>query len=264
MKTLDQIEPREPIAQGISTFVISEPGSYYLTGNIQAPPDAAAIVISSGAVTLDLNGFCIFGNPASTADTAAIEVSTPNDEGNITVRNGSIRDVLSGGGIRADSTRMMVYEDLRILNLAGAALTGGDGSSADRCHVHGVTSGSGISLTGGNTSAVRSCIVTEVAGVGIGVQSGIVECCTVEVASIGIEVFSVGGVVDRCVCRQCATGIRASRHAMISNCVLRLNGTGIAADSSLIRGNILRNTVANITNISGGANSSIDNYLAPG
>jgi len=60
MKTLNQIEPRTPISS--LPFVISSPGSYYLTTNLSG---TSGITISSGNVTLDLNGFTLqgLGNP---------------------------------------------------------------------------------------------------------------------------------------------------------------------------------------------------------
>jgi hypothetical protein len=58
MKTLDQVEPRTPIAGGTSTVVISTAGSYYLAGNI-AVSSGNGVTITSSDVTLDLNGFGI-------------------------------------------------------------------------------------------------------------------------------------------------------------------------------------------------------------
>ena len=34
MKTLDEVEPRIPISQGDLPLTITQPGSYYLTGNL--------------------------------------------------------------------------------------------------------------------------------------------------------------------------------------------------------------------------------------
>ncbi len=62
MKSLDQIEARRPIdptQPGFSTpYTISNPGSYYLTGNL-AVTAGDAIVIAVDGVTLDLNGFTL-------------------------------------------------------------------------------------------------------------------------------------------------------------------------------------------------------------
>src|SRR5437870_4623321 len=56
MKTLAQIEPRTAISS--APYVISLPGSYYLTTNVSVAA-SNAITISANQVTLDLNGFTI-------------------------------------------------------------------------------------------------------------------------------------------------------------------------------------------------------------
>src|SRR5688572_4518206 len=60
MKTLQQIEPRVPVTTaGTSAdyeFIISQPGSYYLQGNLLVTR-TNGIRIAAEGVTLDLNGF---------------------------------------------------------------------------------------------------------------------------------------------------------------------------------------------------------------
>jgi hypothetical protein len=45
--------------------VITQPGSYYLTGNITVPAGKSGVVFAARNVTLDLNGFTITGQPGS-------------------------------------------------------------------------------------------------------------------------------------------------------------------------------------------------------
>lgn len=59
MKTLDQVEPRTPISA--VPYTITEPGSYYLTGNMTMVAQGNAITIDADNVTLDLNGFTLDG-----------------------------------------------------------------------------------------------------------------------------------------------------------------------------------------------------------
>ena len=105
MKTLDQIEPRTPVntntAPGSSSaqFVISQPGSYYLTGNIMSANVSGlnGIEIVTNNVTLDLNGFSLLAvqNNASgnnTVHDSAIYLTSNCNY--ITVRNG----IISGWG----------------------------------------------------------------------------------------------------------------------------------------------------------------------
>jgi hypothetical protein len=65
MKSLDQIEARTIInstntpGDGSHDFIISAPGSYYLTGNLNIGGSASGIQVTATDVTIDLNGFRI-------------------------------------------------------------------------------------------------------------------------------------------------------------------------------------------------------------
>ena len=65
MKSLDQVEPRTIVnaantpGNSANTFIISSPGSYYLTGNLTGASGKHGISIQADDVTLDLNGFAI-------------------------------------------------------------------------------------------------------------------------------------------------------------------------------------------------------------
>ena len=58
MKTLEQVEPRTPISS--LPYTISEPGSYYVTGNLSST--GHGIIIQSSGVTVDLMGFSLIGD----------------------------------------------------------------------------------------------------------------------------------------------------------------------------------------------------------
>ena len=70
-KTLSQVEPRLAVSPGTtpgdaaSLYRISQPGSYYLTGNISVPPGLNGITILADDVTIDLGGFVI-SSPVAT------------------------------------------------------------------------------------------------------------------------------------------------------------------------------------------------------
>ena len=85
MKTLDQIEARTPIES--LPYVISAPGSYYLTKNLEFTATSGdAIRITSPNVTLDLGGFTLSSTAAVTG--RAIFVTGGID--NIAIKNGNI------------------------------------------------------------------------------------------------------------------------------------------------------------------------------
>src|SRR5262245_42065885 len=91
MKTLDQIEPRRPIAS--LPFNISQRGSYYLTGNLIGTADNNGIGIFTSDVTIDLCGFTVRGVATSVNGIVAGVGNT-----NIVVKNGIVRD-WGGNGV---------------------------------------------------------------------------------------------------------------------------------------------------------------------
>lgn len=93
MKTLDQVEARKPIPASPVTpisgphFTITEPGSYYFTGNVTVT-DGPGIVINADNVTLDLNGYTLACSASSELSSAGI-VSIVNRSG-LSITNGII------------------------------------------------------------------------------------------------------------------------------------------------------------------------------
>ncbi|MDB6020618.1 MAG: hypothetical protein JWQ04_475 [Pedosphaera sp.] len=127
MKSLDQIEPRTPVdaahAPGniYAEFVISQPGSYYLTTNLFGINGKDGIQIITNDVTLDLNGFTLFGVP--NAINGGIYIS--NQITSITVRNGVLSGWKSGAAIYCDG-RNVTFEHLAVSsNYSGIFCAGG-------------------------------------------------------------------------------------------------------------------------------------------
>jgi len=59
MKTLDQVEARTPISS--LPYTITQPGSYYLTADLQGVAGQDGIYVPVDNVTIDLNGFALIG-----------------------------------------------------------------------------------------------------------------------------------------------------------------------------------------------------------
>jgi parallel beta-helix repeat protein len=87
MRSLKQIEPRTPIAS--LPIAITECGSYYLTDCVNGSPGANGIVIQTGGVTLDLNGFTMRGGTGSQNGIVITPQATTG--GPILVRNGHLK-----------------------------------------------------------------------------------------------------------------------------------------------------------------------------
>ena len=117
MKSLDQIEART-IVNAANTpgdsgnlFIISQPGSYYLTTNLFGVSSKNGIEIVTNRVTLDLNGFALEGVTNSLSG-----IALPNACTNVTIQNGTISDwggygvVLTGSGLAIN----IVFERLNV------------------------------------------------------------------------------------------------------------------------------------------------------
>ena len=142
--TLPQVEPRIPISQPASgagfPIIISDPGSYFLTGNIAAPAGKDGIIIAAQRVTLDLNGFVLAGQPSQ----KGISDDNIDVRADLLIRNGAI----SGweDGIWAPFFVRSTFEDLRI--------TGHPGGNVQGIHV-------------GSGNTVRRVTATENGGAGL-------------------------------------------------------------------------------------------------
>ncbi|MCC6230852.1 MAG: hypothetical protein IT432_16700 [Phycisphaerales bacterium] len=98
-KTLTEVEPRIAInatntpGNATAEYIISTPGSYYLTGNITPGNGKSAIKIAASNVTLDLNGFLVTAGAGSLAGITTESIP----QANITITNGEVNNFASGG-----------------------------------------------------------------------------------------------------------------------------------------------------------------------
>jgi parallel beta-helix repeat protein len=162
-KTLDQVEPRTPIYS--LPFSISQPGSYYLTGNLTAAgPNVNGITITASDVTLDLSGFALSGQGGTTGDGVNVSVSVTN----VTVRNGVLRG-WGGRGVDADTAFNSQLADLRSSNNGGDGMSLGPGGIIMGCTAT-VNGGDGIEAL--SLCTVSGCTATRNAGNGITASAG--------------------------------------------------------------------------------------------
>ena len=172
MKTLDQIEARTAISS--APFTITQPGSYYLTTNLNVT-SGDAITINTNQVTLDLNGFTISSTTAS-ASGYAIQLAVPGGNSDITIFNGHIKSgvtnnagVFAGPGFRSGIDEPGVtVQNVRVTGVS----------------VSGILS-YGIYLGVNNSSVVESCTVKTVGYNGI-VADSVSRCTVNECGSYGI------------------------------------------------------------------------------
>jgi len=254
MKTLDEVEPRVAInatntpGDADSLFKITQPGSYYLTGNIQGVAAKHGIEIAASGVTLDLNGFDLVGVGGSLdgVSTAAGDLT------NIAVVNGSVRE---WGGDGVDLTSFFplncrvaevlatgntgngistvfggtVLNCSAIINTGNGIIIFGTGGMVSNCSAFNNT-GSGISTGTGGTVTNCSAFNNTGSGISTGTGGTVTNCSAFWNLANGITVLQ-GCTVTNCSARQnSANGINASLGCTVTNCSATSNGgDGISA-----------------------------------
>ena len=257
MKTLAQIEPRTPIS--FVPYTINTPGSYYLTTNVTGISASHGITITSGNVTLDLNGFTLSGVPGSFNG-----VNTPTSYTNVTVSNGSISSwSFSGVNISTGQPRNVVLHHLNVSACGVSGISAANAVISD-CTVTG-SGGDGIDAT---YCSMRDCTVDSCAGgYGINLQPGTAtHCLVIRGFASGIYCNSPGCVVSDNVVRNNNTGNfsgaagillndannRIENNQVFGNGVV---GAGISGATGYTGNIIIKNTVSG---------SGANNYVITG
>jgi hypothetical protein len=204
MKPLDQVEPRIAInavntpGDADSLFRIAEPGSYYLTGNVDGAPGKIGIEIAASGVTLDLGGFCLDGDVNGIIPSLdGVRVSVLRTS--ITVRNGAVRN-WGEDGIDLVSAQSGNVEDVMVDANSDHGIVVGPACTVERCGSSD-NGGDGIRLASGGGTA-RECTSSFNTGDGfrlIGAGSRVVACTAHTNSGDGIQV-DVAGVIQDNVC----------------------------------------------------------------
>lgn len=242
-KTLTEVEPRIAISAANtpgdndatpSVYKISQPGSYYLTGNITGASGKYVIQVDADDVTIDLNGFSINGVPGGRAGiTDRADEKLPPIT-NLTVRNGTIR-ACPGGGVSCFHIGAGRLEGLGLRNNGSSGVDWNGVLIAVDCTAAGHANGFGFSNQGSGvmtgctavsngtgfdisettlencsashnvngfflySSIARGCIATgnTASGIGVGVRSSAIDCL-VDGGTVGIDVFGPMTRVEGC------------------------------------------------------------------
>lgn len=254
MRTLSQVEPRTPISS--IPFIITQPGSYYLTSNLGGPGHVGnGIIIQTNQVTIDLMGFALIGG------TGTGVVVTGIGENRFHLRNGSILN-WGGDGIHALNSEGAIYEQLTLVGNGGSGLRAGLGARVTACAAisnqqYGLFVNSGV---------VRDCVARRNQGVGIYLFSGIIQHCAAELNESHGLVASRGVLVSDCVANDNkGDGIRLGLKCQAVRNVATGNGTGpgMAGITAMFGGNRIEdnhcseNNEAGIISDLGGGNDFI-------
>lgn len=228
-KTLSEVEPRIAIGPGntpgdaTAVFRITQPGSYYLTGNVAGVAGKNGIRVSAAAVTLDLNGFSVIGVAGALSG-----VFLDNVANYVMMKNGSVSD-WPLDGIDAGFNTHGRYERLFVTrNGAGAASRVGlrSGSSAIICDCD-ASYNTGVGFWCNEWCTISGCVATSNAFTGIVASAGAVVtgCSADQNGGSGIYV-GAGSAVTDCVANGSGggPGIYGTNQCTVRSCTVTASG----------------------------------------
>jgi parallel beta-helix repeat protein len=260
MKTLQDIEPRIPInavntpGDADSLFKITQPGSYYLTGNVQGVAGRKGIEVVASHVTIDMRGFDLVGAPGSLAGIDTNNGGAGGILGTV-IRDGTIRG-WGSDGIKGDQSEGN-FIHLVISEITGRGIAINTNSTIDNCLIYGCSL-DGISTS--NNVVIQNTICGGNGGSGIsaGTSSTVTRCAGYINAGAGIVIWGGKGTVSYCnATLNNGVGISGLDGSTISNCHADNNGQiGI----SVGEGGVIAQCASNDnigSGISAGATSTI-------
>lgn len=238
MKTLDQVEPRIPIdathtpGDATSLFKITQPGSYYLTGNITGVAGKDGILIVADGVTLNLNGYALIGVASSLGGIHSTALFS-----SLVIRNGVVSG-WGGTGIQATLASGVLCEDLVVtMNTGlgiqvGTGFTNSTGGVVQRCLA---TSNGGGGFAVGDGYTLDGCTAAINSGGGIkgGKGCSLAHCVAVATDSNGIGIdLSTGANIQSCVARANSgiAGIRTGDNSVVKDCTSETNTAGVGSN----------------------------------
>ncbi|HYC99625.1 MAG TPA: right-handed parallel beta-helix repeat-containing protein [Phycisphaerales bacterium] len=244
-------EPRTPISaattpgDATNLYLITQPGSYYLTGNINGVAGKRGIGIAVSGVSIDLNGFTMDGVAGSLMGIGAAASNLTA----LTVANGTIR-AWSVGVDFSTPDACRVQNIVATANRStGIRVSSESAVVACTAHANGF-----FGILAEYHSLIEGCTATGNTDDGITITSGRIHGCIAgDNGGSGIAASQTSTITDCVSFANARRGFSFFQCCAITGCVARENGTdGISAGSLChIRGNTL---AGNGTDAAGGAN----------
>jgi hypothetical protein len=234
-------EPRIPVqslpGSATAQYVISQPGSYYLTGNIQGVAGKNGIQILARNVTLDLSGFSLIGT-IDCKSAIVIGLEGVNELDHVHIRNGSIRE-WGGYGVDGESAIRSSVTNLSLHRTGwngafrrGSVYLRGDSLIAD-CLVQQCLGTVQLNERG----VIARCIANgNDPGGFFMVRDGMIVDC--EVVGCNGNAFTIqeGGLFLRNYARNVnGAGTWATRGAVVRDCVFINCNEGVLSDGGRVR-----------------------------
>lgn len=241
MKTLAEVEPRMAInatntpGNTGAMFVISQPGSYYLTSDVTVEAGKYGVQIAADNVTVDLNGFTIRGLTGSSAGVYAYARNHPK------VRNGRILDVDSLGVyfVHAPSSNQgAVIEDVVVERASsnGASITGG---IIRNCQF--IQNGGGVWCDGFNDVLIENSVAIRNGSAGFSIKRGTIKNCSASYNDGAGAIVSTG-LVSEFMSDSNTHGVMIESGSVLDSVCSNSSNIGILASGEcLIRGNSITN-----------------------
>lgn len=250
-RTLTEVEPRTPISAATtpgdadSLFKITQPGSYYLTGNVAGVAGKSGIEIASSDVSIDLGGFELRGVAGSLS---GIVANIASGRG-VSIRHGQIRGWGSSGIDCFTDFASGSFSDIRALENGGDGIRVGRDCTVIACTATGNTgrgilvstnstlrdcaassNNVGFQLSGANT--ITNCTSTQSVTFGIfgGAQCVIQDCSCFFSGTEGIVSDNGSHIVGNAVLGSGTNGVRVTYGCTVRENTLRQNGnSGVGA-----------------------------------
>lgn len=251
-KRLAEVEPRIAISatntpgDADSTFRISQPGSYYLTGNVVGIAGRHGIEIAASSVTLDLGGFNVDGSGVGSGFDG---IRTSVNAQNIAIVNGSLSNWSADGiDLQTISAVNGSIERVDVSFVSGIGVRTGTNFAVERCKVRSVQ----IGFSGGEGCTLESCAAHDVLSAGFsgGIGWTLNNCAATNCAGGGFAGLSASAF-NACTAAGCNGGFLLFDHNTLSDCVAvgNIGGTnkhGISVNfDSVIRGCIANGNAGN-------------------
>ncbi len=240
MKTLDQIRSTgiainsaNTPGNGSNQFIISSPGSYYLTGIISGVSGKNGILITNVDVSIDLNGFSMIG---SSGGLAGITDGGVSGVGEFRIHNGMIRN-WGGAGIDIGHSANSIIANVIVAFNGGNGMNVGDGCVLRDCLAR--NNSSDNILTGSNAAVTHCSAVGSANGSGInlGQDSTLSDCAAILNKVTGILTAADCTVSNSTASENSGGGIAVGQNNTVTNCTASKNVTIGGVGSGIFGGN---------------------------
>ena len=250
-RPLAEIEPRTALGPTTTpgdlnaVYVIAQPGSYFLAGDLDVPAGRVGVRIEASDVRLDLGGFAIRGQAGAADGVRIVDSGDGVAGGAVSVANGA-EQALTGIRHVGDEPTLFLVRD--------RGSVGGSHALVTRCATFDMDQ-IGIEL-GADAVALECVAVNQRFGFRLGAGARVEGCWATNSIVVGIEAGD-RAAVTRCAAALGFVGIRAAgTGARIEENQVVNNGIGIEAVNP---GNLIIRNVAHVngTAISAAAGNTV-------